>query len=210
MAERLKNHLAGMTVAFFAGVAAVGTAGAQTQTIEPAADTPWVKICNTDPQSNKEICVVTQELRTDTGQFLASVAVREIAGEARKTLLLAVPPGMLIQPGLRVQVDSGKQSEAKYGICFPNACYSELVIDDEFIASLKKGGNLVLTTLNQQAKQVPFQLTLTGFTKVYDGAPMDVATLQQKQQQLQSELQKRAEEARQKLIEKQKEVTGSN
>ena len=89
MAERFKNHLTGMTVAVAAVIATIGGAGAQT--VEPPADTPWVKICNTDPQSNKEICVVTQELRTDTGQFLASVAVREIAGEARKTLLLAVP-----------------------------------------------------------------------------------------------------------------------
>lgn len=207
MAEMFKKSLAGVSLA--AAALLVAATGAAAQTVEPPADTPWVKICNTDPQSNKEICVVTQELRTDTGQFLASVAVREISGEARKTLLIAVPPGMLIQPGLRVQVDAGKQSEAKYGICFPNACYSELVIDDEFIASLKKGSNLILTTLNQQAKQVPFQLTLVGFTKVYDGAPIDAAALQQKQQELQSELQKRAEEARQRLIEKQQQVTGS-
>jgi invasion protein IalB len=208
MAETLKNSLAGVSLAAAALLAAVTGASAQTQTVEPQGDTPWVKICNTDPQTNKQTCVVTQELRTDTGQFLASVAVREIAGEARKTLLIAVPPGMLIQPGLRVQVDGGKQSEAKYGICFPNACYSELVIDDAFVNSLKAGGNLILTTLNQQAKQVPFQLTLSGFTKVYEGEPIDAAALQQKQQQLQSELQKRAEEARQKLIEKQKEATG--
>ncbi|MBB99234.1 MAG: invasion-associated locus B family protein [Rhodobacteraceae bacterium] len=208
MAESFKNHLMGMSLA--AAMAVGAATGAAAQTVEPSADTPWVKLCNTDPQSNKEICIVTQELRTDTGQFLASVAVREIAGEARKTLLVAVPPGMLIQPGLRVQVDGGKQSEAKYSICFPNACYSELVIDDAFVNSMKAGGNLILTTLNQQAKQVPFQMTLTGFTKVYDGDPIDAAALQQKQQQLQSELQKRAEEARQKLIDKQNEATGAN
>ncbi|WP_349360606.1 invasion associated locus B family protein [Stappia sp.] len=208
MAESFKNRVLAISAAAAMSIAAA--TGASAQTVEPSADTPWVKICNTDPQSNKEICIVTQELRTDTGQFLASVAVRETVGEARKTLLLAVPPGMLIQPGLRVQVDGGKQSEAKYSICFPNACYSELVIDEGFVNSMKAGANLVLTTLNQQAKQVPFQLTLTGFTKVYDGDPIDAAALQQRQQQLQSELQKRAEEARQKLIERQKEVTGSN
>lgn len=207
MVMSFKTQLAGLSIAAAVFAAAPG---ALAQTVEPAADSPWVKVCNTDPQSKKEICVVTQELRTDTGQFLASVAVREIGGEARKTLLIAVPPGMLIQPGLRVQVDAGKQNEAKYGICYPNACYSELVINDEFIGSMKKGNALILTTLNQQAKQVPFQLTLAGFTKVYDGAPIDAAALQQKQQQLQSELQKRAEEARQKLIDKQNEATGAN
>ncbi|NVK36271.1 MAG: invasion associated locus B family protein [Rhodobacteraceae bacterium] len=170
------------------------------------AESAWVKVCNTDPKVNKQICLVTQELRTNTGQFLSSVAVRQVADEARKTLLMAVPTGMLLQPGLRVQVDEGKQIQAKYGICFPNACYAELVVDDNFIGSLKQGGKLILTTLNQQAKAIPFELTLVGFTKVYDGDPMDVAALQQRQEELQTELQRRADEARQKLIDAQKET----
>ena len=205
MMSFFKQGMAGCAVAAFAVLGSV--AGVSAQTAEP--ESPWVKVCNTDPNVNKEICLITQELRTATGQFLSSVAVREIGGEARKTLLIAVPTGMLIQPGLRVQVDAGKQTEAKYGICFPNACYSELVIDEAFIAQMKKGTKLVLTTLNQQAKPVPLELTLSGFTKVYDGAPMDVAEIQKKQEQLQSELQRRADEARQKLIDKQQTTTGN-
>ncbi|ADZ70662.1 invasion associated locus B family protein [Polymorphum gilvum] len=202
MKSFFNRGLAGCAVAALAVLGSVAVVQAQ----GAEEESPWVKVCNTDPNVNKEICLITQELRTNTGQFLSSVAVREISGEARKTLLIAVPTGMLIQPGLRVQIDGGKQTEAKYGICFPNACYSELVIDDAFVASLKKGGKLILTTLNQQAKPVPLELTLAGFTKVYDGAPMDVAEVQKKQQQLQDELQKRADEARQKLIEKQQQA----
>ncbi len=208
MTCNLKRRLAKWGVSALTGL--VLTTGAVAQEVQVGDESPWVKVCNTDPKANKEICLITQELRTDTGQFLSSVAIREIAGEARKTLLIAVPPGMLIQPGLRVQVDAGKQVEAKYGICFPNACYSEVVVDAGFVTTMKKGGKLVLTTLNQQAKPVPFELTLAGFTKVYDGAPIDAAALQEKQEKLQSELQKRAEDARQKLIEKQKEAGGGN
>lgn len=201
MKRFFKRGLIGSALAALVISSSTATVSAQ-----DAAETesPWVKVCNIDPAANKEICLVTQELRTSTGQFLSSVAIREIDGEARKTLLIAVPTGMLIQPGLRVQIDNGKQVQAKYGICFPNACYSELVIDAAFVNSMKQGGKLVLTTLNQQAKAIPLELTLIGFTKVYDGAPMDVAELQKKQEELQSELQRRADEARQKLIEAQK------
>jgi len=198
-----KKGLASCAVAAVAMAASLGPVSAQSEEQE----SPWVKVCNVDPKVNKEICLITQELRTNTGQFLSSVAVREIEGEARKTLLIAVPTGMLIQPGLRIQVDAGKQSQAKYGICFPNACYSELVVDDGFITSMKKGGKLILTTLNQQAKAIPMELTLIGFTKVYDGEPMDVAEMQKRQEQLQDELQRRADEARQKLIDAQKAAT---
>lgn len=189
-----------------AAVAAVSTASAQTPEAT-GEESAWVKVCNVHPQSKKNMCLVTQELRTDTGQFLASVAIREIDGEERKTLLVAVPVGMLLQPNLRVQVDGGKQSEAKYSICVPNACYAEMVITTEFIDGMKRGGKLVVTTLNQQAKAVAFDLTLIGFTKIYDGAAVDPKALAQKQEQLQKELQKRAEETRQKLIDQQKKAS---
>lgn len=201
MKAHFLRGLIGCAIGAIAFSSVATTAPAQAQ----EAESPWVKVCNTDPKTNKQICLVTQELRTNTGQFLSSVAVRQVADEARKTLLMAVPTGMLIQPGLRVQVDTGQQVQAKYGICFPNACYAELVVDDNFIGSLKQGGKLVLTTLNQQAKAIPFELTLMGFTKVYDGDPMDVAALQKRQEELQAELQRRAEEARKKLIDAQKQ-----
>ncbi len=172
-------------------------------------DSPWIKICSTDPQSKKTICLVTQELRTDNGQFLASVALREISGDKNRTMLIAVPPGMLLQPGLRVTVDKNKPDMAKYTVCFPNACYADMGAPDALIASLKKGSQLGLTVINQQAKPVSFNLSLKGFGKVYDGPAIEPAELQKQQQKLQEELQKKAEAARQKLIDEQRKATGT-
>jgi len=178
----------------------------------PAAgpDAPWAKLCNADPATGKELCLVIQEVRADTGQFIASATIRTIAGEAKKSLITAVPPGMLLQPGLRVQIDDGQQQEVRYGICFPNACYAELEIDDAFIGRLKAGGNLTVTTLNQQAKPVNFPMTLAGFTKAYDGAGMDQAAQQARESELADALARRAENARQKLIEQQQKEAGTN
>ena len=172
-------------------------------------DLHWVKFCNTDEETNRELCLITQELRTATGQFIASVALREISDEERKTLILAVPPGMLIQPGLTISIDGEQEREAKYGICFPNACYSELVIDEEVVTGFKKGEEITITTFNQQAQKVPFTLTLIGFTNTYDGPPMDPEEIQQKQQQLQQNLEQRADSAREKLIEEQRKASES-
>ena len=172
-------------------------------------DLRWVKFCNTDEETNRELCLITQELRTATGQFIASVALREISDEERKTLILAVPPGMLIQPGLTISIDGEQEREAKYGICFPNACYSELVIDEEVVTGFKKGEEITITTFNQQAQKVPFTLTLIGFTNTYDGPPMDPEEIQQKQQQLQQNLEQRADSAREKLIEEQRKASES-
>ena len=97
---------------------------------------------------------MTQELRADNGQFIASATLRQVVGEDKISFIAAVPPGMLLQPGLRAQVDTGKQNEIKYDICFPNACYGQMDATGDFVTSLKGGGQLVLLTLTQAGKGV--------------------------------------------------------
>lgn len=179
-------------------------AGGAAPALAQDQENAWVKICNTDPQAKKEICLVTQELRTDRGQFLASMAIRETPGEARKTLITSIPVGMLIQPGVQLQIDGAKPDVARYSICFPNACYAELAIDAGFINRMKRGGKLQLTAINQQAKQVRFDLTLIGFTAAYDGEGMNPEQLQAKNEQLQEELERRAQEVRDRLVAEQR------
>lgn len=159
---------------------------------------PWIKICSKDADK-KNVCLVAKELRSQEGQLVASVALRDIEGDAKKVLLIAVPPVVLIQPGMRVQVDKGKQLEAKYTICFPNACYAEMEIADQTIAEMKKGKALVVTSLNIQQKPMAFPFLLSTFKKASEGEGIDPNAGQQNQEQLQQELQKRAEEAAKKL-----------
>lgn len=196
---------AAMGVAFAVGVAGfAGGASAQSQQGQP--ENAWVKICNTDPQANKELCLITQELRTDAGQFLASIAIREAPGEARKALLVSVPVGMVIKPGVQLQIDGGQATKIDYSICFPNACYAELAIDSGFVSKMKAGGKLQLTTYNQQGKPVRFEMTLIGFTSAYDGPGLDPQALAQKQQDLQRQLEQKAQEARDRLVAEQRKA----
>jgi len=193
------------------GLAADGAWAQETAAPANEGEPPaWLKVCSVDAQVSKNVCIVKQDLLTNTGQFLASLQLREVEGDTDRRLIAAVPPGMLIQPGLQVQVDKNKHRKLKYGICFPNACFAELPIDDEFIAELKKGGQLTLTTLSQQGKPRPFPFTLIGFTAVYDGPGLDPKQLQSQQQNLRSELEKRAEEQRKKLIDAQKKAPATN
>ena len=56
--------------------------------------------------------------------------------------------------------------------------------------------------IGQNGKQIEFPVTLSGFTAAYDGAPIDPAQITQNRETLQQQLQRKAEEARQRLLEK--------
>ncbi len=159
---------------------------------------PWIKLCSKDAEK-KNVCLVAKELRSAEGQLVASVALRDIEGDPKKVLLIAVPPVVLIQPGMRVQVDKGKQIEAKYTICFPNACYAEMDLSDQTLGEMKKGQALIVTSLNIQQKPMSFPFRLSTFKSVAEGPGIDPSASQQNQEQLQQQLQKKAEEAAKKL-----------
>lgn len=162
----------------------------------------WVKACGKDPSmGNKENCITTRDLRSEAGQTLVSLGIREIEGEKKKLMLVAVPPGVLLQPGMRINIDQNQPVAARFSICFPNNCFAEAEATDATVAQMKKGNNVIVRVFNQQGQEVGFAVKLDGFAKAYDGAPIDPKVVEQEQKRLQDELQKRAEEARKKLIE---------
>jgi invasion protein IalB len=180
------------------GDAAKGAQGQQVQQAV-AIPSPWTKICNRDPQANKEVCLVAQDIRAETGQFLASVAVREVEGEPKKQFIIAVPPGMQLQPGMRVVIDKHEPMPARYTICFPNACYGDIDIDTKFIDMMRKGQALTVQAINQVGRTVNFTLVLKDFGKAYEGPAVDPKEIEAQQQKLREGMQKQADEVLKKL-----------
>ena len=112
--------------------AAAGVPAATPGNTTPAISGPqpdWVKLCQPDPQTKKDICQTSRDLRAETGQTLASVAVREDKS-GKRVLIMAIPPGMQIQPGVRVVVDQQQPITAKFSVCFPNVCLVEAEATD--------------------------------------------------------------------------------
>ncbi|HMN50884.1 MAG: invasion associated locus B family protein [Xanthobacteraceae bacterium] len=162
--------------------------------------TKWTKICQNNDQTKKETCVVTQNLHAETGQMLAAVTVIEEKG-AQKLFRIAVPLGMLLEPGLRVVVDQNQPIEAKYAICVPDGCFADLQVNDDFVAGLKKGKALIVQTINHVGRTVNITFPLTDFAKSYDGPPVDPKEIQAQRQKLEESMNKEAK----KLLEQKKQ-----
>ncbi|MBX3547711.1 MAG: invasion associated locus B family protein [Xanthobacteraceae bacterium] len=164
--------------------------------------TKWTKLCQTNDQSKKETCVVTQNLHSETGQMLAAVTVIEEKG-AQKLFRIAVPLGMLLEPGLRVVIDQNPPLEAKYAICVPDGCFADLQINDDFVGNLKKGKALIVQTINHVGRTVNITFPLTDFGKSYDGPAIDPKEIQAQKQKLDEAVKNQAKEALKRRLEEQ-------
>jgi invasion protein IalB len=162
----------------------------------------WLKVC--DPLENgKKACIMRQVVLANN-QFLGSFLLRDDPGqESRLLAVAAVPLGVLLPFGLTWQIDGGKPIRVPFMLCDQQSCATQLVINEAYVASLKKGGVLKLTAKNRQNQDLVVEINLAGFTAVYDGEA--AMTFEQFNQgapsagALEKELQDRAEELRRQL-----------
>lgn len=183
-----------------------------------AVQTPWVKLCDDvpvderQPPTTKKLCMVVQETRAENGQMLASVQIRELEGE-RPRLIVAVPVGMSLQPGIRVVLEGGTgqpQPQAlRYEVCLPNACFAQMELQQDFLNRMKRANNLQIQVVNMNNRAISLGMSLQGFTQSYEGAPVDPRAYEESQRRLQQELQRRGEEAQRRLQQQQQQQGGA-
>ena len=166
---------------------------------------PWVKLCNKDADPKaKRVCVTVKDGRVESGLLVVSVAIIEMDGEQKKLLRMSLPYGVALQHGTRLIVDQQQPSAAPFVTCLPpvvppGGCIADYEATADLIGRMKKAQLLTVQAIHMNGQAMSPQLELKDFAKAYDGPPTDPKVFEEQQKKLQEELQKRAEDARQRL-----------
>ena len=168
----------------------------------PAAEqVMWVKLCEKAPvmtqkdgkdvREEKNICLTHHErLDGNTGMVLVSAAIRAVEGQDKQHLMVMVPLGMALQPGLRASVynkelwDKAQKNEKvedaqikpeqlKFTLCHPAGCTAEIELTKEFQDKLKTNAGLMIFSINGNGQVIAFPVPLTGFAQALDGKAAD-------------------------------------
>jgi len=179
-----------------------GAAPAAAADASGAPQQNWLKVCDPLPDGQKA-CIMRQVVLAN-GQFLGSFLLRDDPGqESRLLAVAAVPLGVLLPFGLTWQIDGSKPVRVPYMLCDPTSCATQLVINEQYVNSLKRGSVLKLTAKNRQNEDLTIDITLAGFTSAYDGdASLSFDQFRQEtsgENALEQVLQDRAEELRRQL-----------
>ncbi len=182
----------------------------------------WVKLCEKAPvltkgndgkdvKGEKGICLTHHErLDGNTGMVLVSAAIRQVEGLDKQHLMVMVPLGMAIQPGLRAsiypkdlwekvqkneKVDDAKLSpvQLKFSLCHPAGCTAELELDKDLLEKLRTNAGLVIYAINANGQVIALPVPLAGFNSAFDGKAVDNAAYTKERQRLMGEIQQRQE-----------------
>lgn len=195
----------------------------------PAANkSAWVKLCEKAPlvkkspdgkdtKEEKEICLTHHErLDGNSGMVLVSAAIREVDGQTKKHLMVMVPLGMALPPGLRAAVYTKEQwakasknekvedkdlkpVDLKYSLCHPSGCTAEIEADAAIIDQMKAGGGLMVVAMNAAAQPIGFPVPLDGFTEAFAGKPVDNKDYKEARGKLMAQIRDRQKEAYEKF-----------
>jgi len=215
----LSNASTTMLAAGLVGLAtlAVGVSGANAQDAKPAAGqaqaanaaqaqaipAEWFKVCST--QGENEICNTQYTMIADTRQLITAVNLINVKGKVNQKVIQAVvPTGRVIPAGVQMKVDDEKPQTLNYSVCFADRCIAEAELTDALVASMKRGKQMTVTSINFQRQANPIPISLSGFTQAFDGAPKAEPELAQRQKELNEALQKQADERRKKFEDAQK------
>lgn len=204
-----KAILAGIFAASFAislpGASFAQEAGMIEELAEATDRNPednWLKVCS-DLDDGRKACIMRQVV-VNNGVFMGSFLLRDDPSqESRLLAVAAVPLGMLLPFGLSWQIDGGRPVRVPYMLCDPESCAAQLVINEAYIQSLKRGNTLKLIAKNRRNEDVTVEFTLAGFTAVYDNPEAlsieELNRANSTENALEQVLQDRAEQLRQQL-----------
>ena len=202
----------------------------------PQQQSAWVKLCEKAPmmakdkdgkdvKEEKNVCLTHHErLDGNTGMVLVSAAIRQIEGADKSHLMVMVPLGMAVHPGLRAsvytkemwelaqknqKVDDSKLEALKlsYALCHPAGCTAEVEAGKDVVGKLKTGGGLMIMAINAQGQVIAFPVPLTGFTEAFDGQPVDNAKYSEARKTLMAQIAQRQQQAMEEY--RKQQATGS-
>lgn len=161
------------SVALAAGGTGVNVIPVAADTAAPEPRKAWVRECG-EPTPGEDgtpltTCLTSNVLFDEAGKLVASVAVETVTGRAEPRMLLAVPTGVLLIPGVKLQVDDALSQKVDYRICFSDRCFADLEMDAAFMGQMRRGTELKVAVLALGEKTTTLTFELKGFAAALDG-----------------------------------------
>ena len=155
-----------------AGSSQAAPAAGGADAIERSTVGSWEVAC--PPQGGS--CAMAQIGNDDSGTPVLEMVIRKLeepleVGERTAIAVLDVitPLGVVLTEGLAVSIDGGREESAPFQICTEQGCLVREPIDEDLVTRLKRGNNTVVSVIAANQGEVKATLSLSGFTKAFDG-----------------------------------------
>ena len=148
-------------------VCATGIANALADDVETTYGS-WTLRCESAPTDDHHGCVMLQNLVLKTGgQPVLQFAIGLAPAGANPTVLLSLPLGISLPPGITIRIDDGKAATFPVERCEPDGCRAGMKLRDATIEQLAAGKRLKITFFDGERQPINVPLSLDGFADAF-------------------------------------------
>lgn len=152
--------------------AAAGEQQAIKQTPMPDDAEPWKIRCSTEEAKKSEQkrgkCEVFQQLIVqESKQRFAEFAIGFPEGQKEARGIMILPLGILLEPGVEMQIDDQQSFKFKVRYCEPGGCAAFLSLNDTVLNMLRNGKMAKVSLQSAQGKTLSFEMSLKGFGELF-------------------------------------------
>ncbi len=122
-----------------------------------------------DETGKAESCVAFQNIViTESRQQLLTVVAGYLGPKGEPWVVLTLPLGIFLPPGVVLKVDEGQQYDAPIKICTAKGCDAGIPLDDELLWLMKAGLVARVAFMDGTARnQITVPVSLAGFSAAF-------------------------------------------
>ena len=147
---------------------AAGTEGSPELDVTERQFQDWLVRCGRAGPQGPEVCEMQQQQTDDEGRTVMAVAVGTVPGTSDLGLLIILPLGISLPPGVALSVDGGADVPLEVERCERQGCRIERLVEPELLNRLKAGreAKVFFQAYSPQGERqrVGVPISLLGFT----------------------------------------------
>ncbi len=133
------------------------------------AQDPWLLDCGeTDGFSLGKCRLLQTIVIKNTGQPLLTAALEARPGEKDYSLVLKVPHGILLTPGMALEVKGVERIVLRFRLSDATGVFAATVVSDELLLAMKNGSTLKVSLVTAGGQKIGIPVTLRGFTDAFE------------------------------------------
>lgn len=134
---------------------------------------PWIVRCNDQEDvkldNKRGKCEIFQRLSLkDTGQRVVELAIGFPDDKDAARGIFILPLGILLQPGVTMQIDDNPPLKFAVRYCVPNGCIAYVNMNDAVLDMLKKGDKANVVVKQSDGEDITLPIILKGIAKALD------------------------------------------
>lgn len=143
--------------------------GAVSAQAEEQAYGEWTVRCEAVSAGAPRECIMFQNLVLRTGgQTVLQFAVGLAPADSTPTVILSLPLGIALPPGVAIRIDDGKAAKFPVERCEPDGCRAGMKLRPATVKQLGAGEKLTITFFDGERQPIEMPLSLAGFNAAFE------------------------------------------